>query len=100
MIRAFFSAVLGASLLAGAVGTALAGDVFVRGYTTRNGTYVQPHWRSSPDSNPNNNWSCCGNMNPHTGEMGTRQPRADVDSGLYRLNSGSRSSSPYSPYSR
>ncbi len=33
------------------------GDVYVRGYTRGNGTYVQPHIRSAPDGNPYNNYS-------------------------------------------
>ena len=32
-------------------------DVYVRGYTRDNGTYVQPHYRSAPDGNPYNNYS-------------------------------------------
>jgi hypothetical protein len=63
-----------AALTAFSFGTALAGDVYVRGYTNRNGTYVQPHYRSAPDGNPNNNWSTRGNINPHTGDVGTREP--------------------------
>ena len=47
-------------------------DVYVRGYFRGNGTYVQPHYRSNPDGNPNNNWSTYPNVNPHTGRMGTR----------------------------
>jgi hypothetical protein len=49
-------------------------DTYVHGYTRRDGTYVQPHYRSSPDSSTFNNWSSRGNMNPHTGEYGTRDP--------------------------
>lgn len=47
-------------------------DVYVRGYSRGNGTYVQPHYRSNPDGNLNNNWSTYPNVNPHTGRMGTR----------------------------
>lgn len=50
--------------------TALA-QVHVQGYTRRDGTYVQPHYRSSPDSTPYNNWSTRGNVNPYTGHRGT-----------------------------
>ncbi len=32
-------------------------DVFVNGYIRGNGTYVAPHYRSSPDGNPYNNYS-------------------------------------------
>ena len=34
-----------------------AGDVFVNGYTRKDGTYVAPHFRSAPDSSVKNNWS-------------------------------------------
>jgi len=47
-------------------------DVYVRGYYRDNGTYVQPHYRSNPDGNPSNNWSTYPNVNPHTGQIGTR----------------------------
>jgi hypothetical protein len=47
-------------------------DVSVRGYYRSNGTYVQPHYRSNPDGNVGNNWSTYGNVNPYTGEAGTR----------------------------
>lgn len=36
--------------------SSFAGDVYVRGYTRRNGTYVPPHVRSSPDSSRSNNY--------------------------------------------
>ncbi len=49
-------------------------QVAVDGYYRNNGTYVQPHYRSSPDSSYNNNWSVQGNQNPYTGQMGTRAP--------------------------
>tara|TARA_B100001057_G_scaffold18193_1_gene16799 strand:- start:637 stop:876 length:240 start_codon:yes stop_codon:yes gene_type:complete len=47
-------------------------DTWVNGYTKSNGTYVQGHYRSSPDSYKNNNWSTSGNSNPYTGKSGTR----------------------------
>ena len=50
------------------------GAVAVRGYVRSNGTYVAPHYRSAPDGNPYNNWSTIGNVNPYTGEPGTKQP--------------------------
>jgi len=48
------------------------GAVHVRGYYKKNGTYVQPHYRSSPDGNFWNNWSTTGNVNPYTGQPGTK----------------------------
>lgn len=47
-------------------------DVFVRGHYRSNGTYVKPHYRSNPDGNPYNNWSTKGNVNPYTGQYGTK----------------------------
>ena len=48
-----------------------ARDVAVRGYTKDNGTYVEPHYRSSPNQYKNDNWSTSGNSNPYTGKSGT-----------------------------
>jgi hypothetical protein len=50
------------------------GSVSVRGYTTKSGTYVAPHQRTSPDSTKSNNWSTRGNVNPYTGKEGTKPP--------------------------
>lgn len=49
-------------------------DTSVKGYYKKNGTYVAPHYRSSPDKSYNNNWSTSPNRNPYTGKQGTRQP--------------------------
>lgn len=46
--------------------------IHVRGYLRGDGTYVQPHFRSYPDGNFYNNWSTKGNVNPYTGERGTK----------------------------
>ena len=47
-------------------------QVRVNGYYRQNGTYVQPHWRSSPNNTTSDNWSTRGNSNPYTGQYGTR----------------------------
>ncbi len=52
----------------------LNGQVRVRGYTRKDGTYVAPHTRSSPDGNPYNNYSFPGNYNPNTGRITTGNP--------------------------
>lgn len=44
----------------------------VKGYYRSDGTYVAPHMRSAPDGDPSNNWSTRGNVNPYTGEEGTK----------------------------
>lgn len=59
-----------AATLAAFSGSALADD-YVNGYYKQNGTYVQGHMRSSPDSYRSNNYSTYGNTNPYTGARGT-----------------------------
>lgn len=49
-------------------------DVQVNGYYKDNGTYVEPHYRSSPNSTSNDNWSTQGNVNPYTGQEGYKKP--------------------------
>lgn len=61
------------ALIACAASTAFA-DEYVRGYYRKDGTYVQPHHRTTPDSNPYNNYSTQGNVNPYTGQAGTVNP--------------------------
>lgn len=46
-------------------------DVYVHGYTRSDGSYVQGHYRSNPDHTRTNNWSYHGNVNPHTGTVGS-----------------------------
>lgn len=41
----------------------------VDGYFKSNGTYVAPHYRTTPDSNPYNNYSTPGNLNPNNGAI-------------------------------
>lgn len=48
-------------------------DVNVKGYFRKDGTYVMPHFRSDPDGYFFNNWSTYGNINPYTGEGGTKR---------------------------
>lgn len=69
------------TILLAAAGAVLASlpafaDDWVRGYNRRDGTFVQPHFRSERDGNPFNNYSTQGNTNPYTGQMGTVNPYA------------------------
>lgn len=50
------------------------GQVRVKGYTRKDGTYVAPHYRSSPNSSKHDNYSTQGNYNPYTGKRGTVNP--------------------------
>jgi len=61
-------------------------DVYVDGYTRRDGTYVQPYHRTAPDSSPYNNYGTRGNVNPYTGSPGTASP--DSYSNPYGLGTG------------
>jgi hypothetical protein len=47
---------------------------YVPGYLRADGTYVQGYYRTVPDSNPYNNYSTRGNVNPYTGQPGYRSP--------------------------
>lgn len=67
-------------------------DSHVRGYYRSNGTYVQPHYRSSANGTKSDNWSTRGNVNPYTGTVGTRNV---YDSGS---SYGSKSNSYYNSY--
>ena len=54
------------------VSTLSFADKYVSGYTRSNGTYVQGHMRSDADSSFGNNYSTKGNINPYTGQAGTK----------------------------
>jgi hypothetical protein len=66
LLGAFLSLVLSAPIVA------WSEETFVDGHFRKDGTYVQPHWRTMPDSSFNNNWSTSPNVNPHTFQQGTR----------------------------
>ncbi|RMH46423.1 MAG: hypothetical protein D6694_03550 [Gammaproteobacteria bacterium] len=63
-----------------AVPAVACADQWVNGYVRRDGTYVQGHWRSSPDGNPYNNYSTQGNINPYTGQRGYRTVQPSMPS--------------------
>lgn len=51
------------------------GDVRVRGYYRRDGTYVRPHYRTRADGTQRDNYSTHPNVNPYTGKRGSKRPR-------------------------
>lgn len=53
--------------------SAFAGQ-HVNGYTKKDGTYVQPYERTSPNSTRYDNYSTQGNTNPYTGQQGYVSP--------------------------
>lgn len=69
-------------------------DVHVRGYTRSNGTYVAPHWRSSPNSSTLDNWSSQGNVNPYTAKIGSRSVQHWVSQAHQTENGASINSLP------
>ena len=72
-------------------GSASAQGIYHQGYTTRNGTYVAPHYQSAPNNSVYDNYSTRGNTNPYTGQAGTVNPYPSYSAPSY--------SSPYSaPY--
>jgi hypothetical protein len=75
------------------------GSVHVKGYYRKDGTYVQPHYRSAPDGNFNNNWITKGNVNPYTGEAGTKDnpPTYSAGTSSSTYSTGSIGQSSYAP---
>ena len=65
----------------------VGGDVYVKGYYRRNGTYVRPHYRSAPDGNPYNNYSFPENTNPYTGKVAPGNPNTYLEN-YYNRGSG------------
>lgn len=55
--------------------TSRGGDTNVHGYMKKDGTYVAPHHRTSPNGTQRDNWSSKPNLNPYTGKQGTKEPQ-------------------------
>jgi len=53
-------------------------QVSVKGYTRKDGTYVAPYQRTAPNSTRDDNYSTRGNINPYTGEPGTKPRDAEA----------------------
>lgn len=66
--------ILAVFLMLAVSSTPAAAAYRVRGYTKSNGTYVQPYYRSSPNSFKIDNYSSRGNYNPYSGKIGTIKP--------------------------
>jgi hypothetical protein len=59
-----------------AAGSALARDTTVKGSVRKDGTYVSPHHRTTPNKTRTDNYSSKPNVNPYTGKRGTVDPYA------------------------
>ncbi|TWB42607.1 hypothetical protein [Nitrospirillum pindoramense] len=47
-------------------------DHYVRPHVTKRGTYVHGHMQTNPNKTRNDNYSTKGNVNPYTGQAGTK----------------------------
>ncbi|OYQ81759.1 hypothetical protein B9T19_03605 [Ignatzschineria sp. F8392] len=63
-------------------------EVYVKGYTRKDGTSVQGHYRSKPNSTVRDNYSHYGNKNPRTGKIGDNKNRNDPSSNYYNGSKG------------
>lgn len=59
--------------LAAAFATPALADQFVNGYVRKDGTYVAPHVRTTPNTVQYDNYSTRGNINPYTGQRGSER---------------------------
>jgi hypothetical protein len=50
-----------------------SGDVKVRGYLKKNGTYVQSHHKTKSNGTQRDNYSAEENLNPYTGTTGHKK---------------------------
>jgi hypothetical protein len=98
-MEAAIAVVVLACVSAGAVA-----DQTVRGYVRKDGTYVAPHVRSSPNQHRFDNYSSSGNSNPYTGQRGydrnefTDPPAFNKPQPLYQAPSYSSSNIYGDPY--
>ena len=82
--------------LSGFISNLAYADVYVEGYTKNDGTIVSPHYRSNPDDRVDNNYSYKGNINPYTGNVGTKNTESHYSrfSGNIHNNSSNSSLNP------
>jgi hypothetical protein len=55
-----------------------SGEHYTSGYYRSNGTYVSGYHATNPNSTRNDNFSTRGNINPYTGEWGTKPRDEDL----------------------
>ena len=66
-----------------AFGQTNSNHIKVNGYTRKDGTYVQPYFRTAPNSTKNDNFSTKGNTNPYTGKPGWVDPDSKYNKFYY-----------------
>lgn len=62
------------------IGVSSLADKCVSGYTKSNGTYVKPYYRTNSNSITSDNYSTKGNINPYTGQVGTKDAYSNSNS--------------------
>ena len=72
--KLIFILLLGLVTIASGIAQTNPKHVRVRGYYRSNGTYVQPHYKTAPNSTNIDNFSTSGNINPYTGQPGWIKP--------------------------
>lgn len=74
---------------------------YVAPHVTKNGTYVEGHMQTNPNGTKLDNWSTKGNVNPYTGQPGTKNPdgSSSANTGAKTLTStaGSNPMTPATP---
>lgn len=58
-------------------------QTWVNSYYTNSGSFVQGHYRSTPNNTAWDNWSTSGNINPCTGSIGTNSLGTTTNQPLY-----------------
>ena len=56
--------------------TSVGAQTYVNPHVTKNGTYVEGHYRTAPNNTKVDNYSSQGNYNPYTGQAGRVDPYA------------------------
>lgn len=64
----------------GGHGHSSGGTHYVSPHVTKNGTYVEGHMQTNPNGTKLDNWSTKGNVNPYTGQPGTKDPYGSASS--------------------
>ena len=73
------------------------GSVHVNSYVRSNGTFVQAHYRTSPNNTRADNYSTVGNVNPYTGKKGTHRDYYEVHT-IYQPSNNSAGVQPITYY--
>lgn len=76
--------------------------VRVSGYYRKDGTYVQPYFRTAPNSTNRDNFSTKGNINPYTGKAGWIEPDSKYNTFYYNTYTyiPSKTQNNYAPKSK